>query len=279
MRSASCAIASAEGGTREIKVASNWFGLRPLAVATTFEATRNGVPVKVAYVAYHQFVGYSLWELALAFTRFASDGVSEVIVDLRYNGGGSVGTSRDLASMISGSRTDGEIFTTLKYNNKQTARNADYPFMTAETRFTAPIEGLNRVIVLTSANTASASELVINGLRPYMPVVLIGETTFGKPYGFTPRSACDTTYSAVQFETVNSQGVGAYSAGFAPDCTVPDDLDHELGDPAERRTRAALDYIANGRCSTQSPLSASIVRARPAPEVAGETVPRQMFAN
>jgi carboxyl-terminal processing protease len=270
-------LRDASGAQRELKVPSSWFALSPLAATATFNATRDGAPVKVAYLAYHQFVSYNLWEVALVFSRFAAEGVDEVILDLRYNGGGSVGTSRDIASMISGSRTDGRVFTSLRYNARQSFRNTDYPFMTAQTRFTPPIEGLNRVIILTSGSTASASELVINGLRPFMPVVVVGETTYGKPYGFSPRSACGTTYNAVQFETVNALGVGGYTAGFAPDCVAPDDLDHELGDPQEGRTRAALDYIANGRCPAQPPLSAGAARARPWSQAFGETVPSQMF--
>jgi C-terminal processing protease CtpA/Prc len=272
-------LRDATGAQRELKVRSEWFDLSPIAATATFESTRGGVPIKVAYMAYHQFVGYNLWELALTISRFAASGVSEVILDLRYNGGGSVATSRDLASMISGSRTDGEIFTSLRYNANLAERNVDYPFSTAQTRFTPPIEGLSRVFVITSGATASASELLINGLRPFMQVVLIGETTYGKPFGSGPRSACGTTYSAVQFETVNGAGVGGYTAGFEPDCSVPDDLNRQLGDPQEGRTRAALEYIANGRCSAQPPLSAALARPPTDGRAFGETVPSQMFAD
>jgi len=267
------------GVQSELKVRSEWFDLSPIAATATFESMRGGVPVKVAYMAYHQFVGYNLWELALTISRFAASGVSEVILDLRYNGGGSVATSRDLASMISGSRTDGGIFTSLRYNAKLAERNVDYPFSTAQTRFTPPMEGLSRVFVITSGATASASELLINGLRPFMQVVLVGETTYGKPFGSAPRSACGITYNAVQFETVNGAGVGGYTAGFTPDCLVPDDLDRQLGDPQEGRTRAALDYIANGRCSAQSPLNAVLARPSSDGRAFGETVPAQMFAD
>ncbi len=133
--------------------------------------------------------------------------------------------------------------------------------------------------MITSGATASASELLINGLRPFMQVVLVGETTYGKPFGAAPRSACGTTYSAVQFETVNGEGAGGYTAGFQPDCLVPDDLDRQLGDPQEARTRAALEYIANGRCTAQSPLSAALARPSTDGRAFGETVPALMFAD
>lgn len=267
-------LQDAAGAVREVTVNSAVFPLTPIAAVTTFDATRGGQPVKVGYMAYHQFVGYSAWDLALRTQQLAQQGVGEMILDLRYNGGGSVTTSRDLSSMISGSQTDGKIFTSLRYNDRQTAQNQDIPFMTAQTRYTQPIEGLSRVFVITSAGTASASELLINGLKPFMKVVLVGETTYGKPYGFLPRSSCGTTYNAVQFEAFNSAGVGGYTQGLPADCPVADDLDHDLGDANERRTRVALNYIATGSCG-QVPQSAALLRgararALPSPETVRE---------
>lgn len=147
--------------------------------------------------------------------------------------------------------------------------------MTAAERFAKPIEGLKRLVVITSGGTASASEMLINGLRPFIQVVLVGERTYGKPYGFVPHSNCGTIFNAVNFETVNAQDIGGYSTGMPVDCQVPDDLDHQLGDPQETRLRAALDYIGSGRCSVQAPQSALLVPAKP--RVFGETVPPQMF--
>jgi carboxyl-terminal processing protease len=267
------------GTARELTVLSEDFALTPILKTTTFDATRAGAPVKVGYLAYTQFVSYNLWELALKMQQFADAGVGEMIIDLRYNGGGNIGTSRDLASMISGSRTDGAVFTSLKYNDKLSSRNFSFPFMTAATRFTRPIEGLNRVFVIASGSTASASELLINGLKPHMQVVLVGSTTYGKPFGFAPRSYCGTTYNAVQFETVNSLGVGGFTSGFTPDCAVPDDLGRELGDPAEGRTRAVLDYVESGRCSTQAPLSASLTKSSRKEQAFGEVPRPQMFTD
>jgi C-terminal processing protease CtpA/Prc len=264
------------GNQREVTVISGVFTLSPLARWKTLDATRDGQPVKVGYMAYHQFTQYSAWDFALATGNLASQGIQELVLDLRYNGGGSVNTSRDLASMISGSQTDGAVYSRLKFNDKHPELDQLVPFMTAETRYTQPIEGLKRLVVITSGGTASASELLINGLRPFMKVVLVGDTTYGKPYGFLPRGECGMTYSAVNFEAVNSQGVGGYSAGMPVDCPAADDLDHELGDAQERRLKEALNYIATGRCSAQAPQSASLVK-KAAPRTFGETVPEQMF--
>jgi carboxyl-terminal processing protease len=185
-------------------------------------------------------------------------------------------TSRDLASMIGGARTAGQLYAYLRFNAKQASSTQRVQFNTSSDTFGLPLpEGLPRVVVITSGGTASASELLVNGLRPFVDVVLVGETTYGKPYGFVPRDNCGTTYNAVQFESLNSQGVGGYTTGFAPTCAAPDDLDHALGDAAENRVRVALDYIKTGQCTTSLALGAP--KPRPAPGVFGETVPPQMF--
>lgn len=269
-------LRDAGGNQRELTVNSSFFMLTPLATYKAIDATANGTPVKVGYMAYHQFTQYSTWQLGIAVANMAAQGVGEFVLDLRYNGGGSVGTSRDLASMLSGSQTDGAVYARLKYNSRHPELASDIPFMTAGQRFMPPVEGLKRLLVITSPGTASASELLINGLRPFMKVVLIGDTTYGKPYGFNPRSDCGTTYNAVNFEATNSQDVGGYSDGLPADCIVADDLDHQLGDTQERRLKEALNYIATGRCSAQAPQSASLVKKVP-PRVVGETVPEQMF--
>ena len=115
--------------------------------------------------------------------------------------------------------------------------------------------------MLTGPWTCSASELVINALRGVgVEVVLVGETTCGKPYGFFPVDNCGTTYSTVQIRAVNARGFGDYPDGFSPEnvrriegvavpgCEVADDLDHPFGDPAEARVAAALRYRADGAC-------------------------------
>jgi carboxyl-terminal processing protease len=270
------ALRSTAGVNREVTVISADFALDPVASTATLDAVRNGMSVKVGYIAYHQFVSYSLPKLTEAFTRFSEQDVAEVILDLRYNGGGSVATARDLGSMLGGTRTASSVFTSLRFNDKQSARNMRYSFGTSQSPLASARQGLPRIYVIASRETASASELLINGLRPFMDVVLVGETTFGKPYGFVPQYYCDIYYNAVQFDSLNSAGVGGYTAGFAPNCDVADDLDRQLGDPQERRIKAALDYVATGSCPA---LPQSMRSAGGAVRVLGETVPKQMFAD
>ena len=272
-------VRTVAGVVRQFDVLSEDFPLTPVAVTKTLDATRAGVPVKVGYLAYHQFVGYSFADLNLAFTRFAQAGIGELILDLRYNGGGSVNTSRDLASMIGGAHTVNRLYAYLRFNDKQANSTQRVLFNGPDTDFAQPLPaGLPRVVVIASGATASASELVINGLRPFVNVVLVGDTTYGKPYGFVPRDNCGITYNAVQFESLNSQGVGGYTAGFAPDCQVADDLDRQLGDPAEARVKVALNYIATGSCGAP-PLAGKLAAPGPQspPAVFGESWPAQMF--
>jgi C-terminal processing protease CtpA/Prc len=264
-------VQDATGKVTELQMVSATFPLTPVRDVTVLDATRNGQPIKVGYLDYTQFVTYSLGDLTNTVASFAAQGASELVLDLRYNGGGDVATSRDLASLIAGSRVAGQVFASLRFNDKNQARNENYLFNATG----QSIPNLARVIVIASGDTASASELVINGLKPFMDVVLIGATTYGKPYGFEPFDKCGTTYNAVNFESVNSLGVGGYTSGFAPTCPVADDLDHALGDPNEARLKAALGYIATGQCP-QSP-QAALFEPRSALPVMGDVAPPGMF--
>jgi carboxyl-terminal processing protease len=273
-------VRNAAGVQRVLRVQSAEYPLTPVATVATLDAVRDGAPVKVGYLAYSQFVQYSSFDLYNAFVQFAQAGVGELILDMRYNGGGSVAVSRDLASMIGGDRTGNLLYAYLRFNDKNRGMNTSVVLNTSVpggTPFPMP-GGVPRLIVIGSRSTASASELIINGLRPFMPVVLVGETTYGKPYGFIPRDNCGTIYNAVQFTTVNSLNQGHYDTGFTPDCPVADDLDHQLGDPAEARIRAALGYIETGRCPAAPQAATAATPLKPS-AVFGDTVPAQMFTN
>jgi carboxyl-terminal processing protease len=267
------------GQTKQIQVVSEDFPLRPVIATNIFEVQRDGAPVKVGYLAYNQFVEYSREDLRAVLSGFVEAGMGELILDLRYNGGGSVPMAGALASMVAGPAFITKVFAALRYNDKQAASNTDFIFTPQAGTDGFPLRtGLKRVFVITSGDTASASELLINGLRPFVEVVLVGETTYGKPYGFVPREACGTIFQAVQFETFNARGEGGFTSGFQPTCAVPDDLEHALGDAQERRIRTALNYAATGRCSADAvPLRDALPRSAKPPAPVGEEWPRGMF--
>jgi len=278
-------IRNALGATRTITVNSAEFAYVSVPASAVFTQSTGTSSVKVGYFAYQQFINSSASELATTFKSFASAGVQELIVDLRYNGGGSVSVARDLASMIGGSELAGRVFVHLRYNAKHPESNTMYPFASSVSDLpAAPLNGLNRVVFIAAEGTASASELVINGLIPHKSVVQIGATTYGKPYGFLPVDACGLTYNAVNFESVNALGMGRYDNGLAPTCEVADDLDHQLGDPAEARLSAALYFIRTGSCPAPTARAAALRSVSPTgvrvlDTAFGEVTPPRMRAD
>ena len=232
---------------------------------------------QVGYLLFTGFLGPAELELKNAVQQLkdanGGSGITDLILDLRYNGGGYLSIASQLGYMIAGaSRTQGKVFSQLVYNDKNpfayTTARASTPFSPFTVGFSAPYGlalpqlGLQRVFVLTTRGTASASEETINALRGVgVEVIQIGTTTRGKPYGFSARDNCGVSYFTVQFKGLNDAGFGDYSDGFIPGgtgttpanlpgCVVADDLDHPLGDSAEALVSAALRYINTGSCAT-----------------------------
>ncbi len=190
-------------------------------------------------------------------------GITDLVLDLRYNGGGYLDIAAELAYMIAGpTQTGGKFFERLQFNDKNpfglsTAQSTTDFHSTGQgfsvssgTALPTLRTPLTRVYVLTSGDTCSASEAVINGLRGAgVTVNTIGGTTCGKPYGFYPRDNCNTTYFSIQFKGVNYLGYGDYADGFTPTCSVADDYTKPLGDPAENQLEVALGLRNTGSCT------------------------------
>ena len=220
----------------------------------------NDNGTKVAYLYFDSFIAKSEDALITAFKDFETQGAEELIIDMRYNGGGLLYISSQLAYMIAGpSASNGKTFNKLVYNDKRSSRNYTYEFFryALDTSYnddiSRPLPSLNlkAVTLLVDYRTASASEAVINGLRGIdVRVNLIGSTTYGKPYGFTPQYNCGRYYYAVEFKGENHKGFSAFDTGFAPNCSVRDDLNFQLGDLAEPRLAEALQYMKSGICTT-----------------------------
>jgi C-terminal processing protease CtpA/Prc len=214
-------------------------------------------------------------------------GIDDLVLDLRYNGGGYLAIASELAYMIAGSGpTAGTVFDDLIFNDKHPVTNpitgqplSPTPFYT--TALGAPFNGtpgqalptldLPRVYVLTGGGTCSASEAIINGLRGVgVEVIQIGSTTCGKPYGFYPIGNCGTTYFTIQFSGANNLGFGDYADGFSPanasgagedvpGCSVADDFTKQLGDQTEARFAAALAYRDGGGCPAASGVAPGVL--------------------
>ncbi|MDO8074070.1 S41 family peptidase [Janthinobacterium sp. SUN176] len=215
---------------------------------------------KVGYLTFNTHNNVAERQLVETMARFQAAGISDLVLDVRYNGGGYLDVASELAYMIAGPQvTTGKTFEQVLFNDK-TRPEAPVPFHAQSQGFPAqnplpkgtplPSLGLKRVTLLTTGNTCSASEAIINGLRGVdVQVNLIGGTTCGKPYGFYPAPNCGTTYFAVQFQGVNAKGFGDFADGMAPTCDVADDYQHALGDAAEGMLAAALRYRSSGSCT------------------------------
>ncbi len=216
----------------------------------------------VGYLVLNSFSVFSAEkQLIDAVTQLKAANINELVLDLRYNGGGFLDISNELAYMIGDGNLSGKVYEKINCNDKNpfaicntqsTFRATSRGFAPQSEVVALPQLGLKRVFVLTSASTCSASESLINGLSPFMTVVRIGSGTCGKPYGFYYASNCGTSYAAMQFSGQNSVGFGDYADGFAPTCQVGDDLSKPRGDASERMLSAALGYISTGACPTSS---------------------------
>lgn len=243
-------------GERALTLTATAYALTPVpaeALLTSPDGRRVG------YLKVKDMIDAATSPAAAAFERFAAAGVDELVLDLRYNGGGRVAVGRTLASHVAPARTAGEVYARLRYND-QRAGDYDQTYRFEE----LPGLGLRRVFVLAGARTCSASEQLIHGLAPFVEVVQVGGATCGKPVGFLPRDdGCGTTVSAVNFDSVNARDEGGYYEGFAPHCAAADDLDHALGDPAEGLLATALALADGSDCAAATaasrvrPLSAS----------------------
>jgi C-terminal peptidase prc len=215
---------------------------------------------RVGYIVFRNFVEPSYAALDAAFDELRAQNVTELVLDMRYNGGGLVGVAQHLASLIGGARTEGQVFAEYFHNDRQTSLNRSMRF---EARPNAlPLE---RLVVITTRASASASELVINALTPFMPVHVIGDRTYGKPVGQYAISFCDKTLAPVSFTLRNANGEGDYFAGIAPTCATADDLGHQIGDPQEASLREALGFIATGRCSAAAAATSKTRSTSPTP--------------
>ena len=215
---------------------------------------------RVGYVFFRNFVTPSSAALDDAFAALRAAGATELVLDMRYNGGGLVDVAVHLASLIGGSKTAGQVMMTSSHNSRNIARNKI-------TRFESSPNPINfsSLVVIATRSTASASELVINELRPYMPVAIIGDTTYGKPVGAYQVSFCDKVLSPISFSLKNVNGEGDYFDGLPATCGAADDPEHDLGDANEGSLAEALTYIRTGACSPGAARASRTLRAQAPP--------------
>ena len=286
--------------SRDISITSATITSTPVQNVTTIPTATGDV----GYLLFNDHIATAEQGLVDAVNQLDAADVSDLVVDLRYNGGGFLALASEFAYMVAGSGpTAGRTFELLQFNDKHPTTNpitgqaiSPVPFYDVAQGFSVtsgtalPTLDLPRVFVLTGAGTCSASEAIINGLRgANVEVIQIGSTTCGKPYGFYPTDNCGITYFTIQFRGVNDQNFGDYSDGFSPantagtagvalpGCSVADDFSAGLGDPAEARLAAALAYRDSGTCPAPSGIDRPGVAAAQVGVDSALTIPKSVW--
>jgi carboxyl-terminal processing protease len=254
------------GTTRTVTLTSGDITKTPVQNVKTID-TANG---KVGYLTFNDHIATAEQQLINAVNTLKAANINDLVIDLRYNGGGYLYIASALSYMIAGpNATTGKNFETTRYNDKRAADNDTTPFYNTScilnTSFQCtkeqplPTLNLSKVYVLVSGDTCSASEAIINSLRGVdVDVRLIGSTTCGKPYGFTAKDNCGISYFPIEFQGVNHKGFGDYSDGFVPGtgtlptnvpgCLASDDFTKPLGDATEGMLATALSYRSSNSC-------------------------------
>lgn len=201
--------------------------------------------VEVGYVALRSYISTARNPLLDAFAEFRQKGIDFFIVDLRYNGGGLVSIS-DLIGDLFGEGLGGRMYSGLRFNAARGPANNTTRNFQPLSQSVSPL----KIAFITTGSTASASEMTVNSMDPWVEIAIVGEDTFGKPVGQSAfdQPGCDTRLRLVTFRTVNALERGDYYDGLAgevTDCAAEDDLGLPMGDSAEASTAAALGWIAN----------------------------------
>jgi hypothetical protein len=236
-------------------------GTSPVPITKTLTSP---VGRKVGYVLFNQHSQGAQDALITSFQALQSAGVQDLVLDLRYNAGGFLYIAQAAAAMVAGPTAPGQVFERARYSDKRTGDTADGTFFfpgqvdTAETQYPrgTPLPHLNlpRLYVLTSTYTCSASESIINSLRGIgVQVILVGNRTCGKPYGFHRKDNCGKAYFPIEFKLTNAAGFGEYTNGFPVQCQVQENPTTALGSTTEPLLAGALHHIDTGSC----PASAS----------------------
>ena len=240
---------------------------------------------KIGYLAYARFTdeNNSIAALNNVFSKFAAGNVTDLVIDLRYNPGGFVSTAEHLINLIAPSSLNNKVMFIEAYNatlqsgkasilknqpirdqsgnivyrnGKATnyADNANYDKASNTSYFSkeGSLNNITKVVFITTENTASASELVINSLKPYLTVKTVGSTSYGKPVGFFPIRIDKYDIYISSFSTTNSLGEGNYFAGIVPDAEKSDDVTRDFGNPSELSLASAILYITNDKFTNSS---------------------------
>lgn len=201
---------------------------------------------KVGYLLFTSFTASAVGELEEVFTKFKAENVTELVLDLRYNGGGSVATCQRLASLLA-TQLSGTVLLRQAHGGRYAVLNSDLAIESKPNGLE-----LKRLFVIMTGSTASASEVIINGLKPHIEVITIGSRSFGKNTGSyaLQHEKSDYVVALVNFLSQNSLGDANYGDGFVPTRYEEDDVTQDFGTPQEKCYAAAISYITRGSFPT-----------------------------
>jgi C-terminal processing protease CtpA/Prc len=262
-------------GTRNVTVAKAEYEVRPLSSRYGVKIIDNGGGQRVGYINMRTFISTADNQLRTAFSDFRAQGITNFVIDFRYNGGGLVSTAEVMGDLLGGNRSRSDIFSVTRFRASKSSQNETRRFA-PQAQSVSPV----KIAFISTNTTASASELVAASFAPFLGVnaALIGSNSFGKPVGQIglDLTACDDRIRVVAFAKENAAGQGDYFSGLAgtmrATCAANDDITRPLGDPQEASLRTALDFVAGRSCtpialaqSAQSANARNERRVLPAP--------------
>ena len=239
-------------GTRNLTVTKGNFNIDPLSSRYGVKVIDNGGGQRVGYINMRTFISTADNQLRTAFADFRAQGITNFVIDFRYNGGGLVSTAEVMGDLLGGNRFSSDVFSVTRFRASKSSNNETRRFQPGS-QSVSPV----KIAFISTNATASASELVMAAFIPFLRTntALIGTNSFGKPVGqiAIDQAACDDRIRVVAFAKENAAGQGDYYGGlagtFQASCAAADDITRPLGDPQETSLRTALDFIAGRSCT------------------------------
>jgi len=261
------------GATRDVVLVKRTVTIDPVPDTYGVQVLPQSGTAGVGYLSLRSYITTADAQLVAAFEQFHALGLRDFIVDLRYNGGGLLSTAELVNNLLGGARSTSDVQFQLLHNVRKAAENT-------ATRFRPAAQAVQpvRIAFLTTGATASASEINVNSMAPWVEVAIVGDNTLGKPVGqyAFDLQGCEDRLRLVTFKAVNALGQGDYYdglAGLVPfACTASDTLDQPLGSPAEGMVSAALEWLRTGACPAV--MSSEPGRSKTAAADAADPFPR-----
>lgn len=239
------------GVTRDVSLVKRTVTIDPVPDSYGTQVLPQAGTAGVGYLSLRSYISTADPQLTAAFEQFRTLGIRDYIIDLRYNGGGLLSIAELLNNLLGGARGTSDVQYRLLHNARKAATEDEVALFSPKPQSVQPA----RVAFLTTGATASASEINVNSMAPWLEVAIVGEDTLGKPVGqyAFDLQGCEDRLRLVSFKTVNALGQGDYYDGLASSmkfaCAANDTIAEPLGSPSEGMVAAALAWLSTGACT------------------------------